>query len=99
MGLDPRIDLMPAFMKSGRNGSTRDVVRSVITDFHELVLDTITNLVPAVKLQLAFFEQYGSAGIEAFENTIRAAKQRRLLVIADAKRNDVSSTAEAYAAA
>src|SRR5437764_9737181 len=99
VGLDPRIELMPAFVKSGRGTATREVTRSIVTDFHELVLDAVANLVPAVKPQLAFFEQYGSAGIQAFENTIEAARQRGVLVIADAKRNDVSSTAEAYAKA
>lgn len=99
VGLDPRIDLMPDFIKSGRGEPTREVVRSILTDFHELVIDTVASLVPAVKPQLAFFEQYGSAGIEAFENTVAAAKRRGLLVIADGKRNDISSTAEAYASA
>jgi orotidine-5'-phosphate decarboxylase len=99
VGLDPRVDLMPEFVKAGRGTTTREVIRSVITDFHELVLDAVAGLVPAVKPQLAFFEQYGSAGMEAFENTVRAARQRGLLVIADGKRNDISSTAEAYAAA
>ena len=99
VGLDPRIDLMPDFIKSGRGRPTREAVRSVICDFHDLVLDTVAGLVPAVKLQLAFFEQYGSAGMEAFEGTVQSAKERGLLVIADAKRNDVSSTAEAYAKA
>jgi orotidine-5'-phosphate decarboxylase len=99
VGLDPRIDLMPAFVKSGRRSPTADALRSVISDFHEVVLDTIAGLVPAVKPQVAFFEQYGIAGMMAFEDTIRAAQRRGLLVIADAKRNDISSTAEAYAAA
>ena len=99
VGLDPRIDLMPAFIKSGRAAPTADVIRSVIRDFHELVLDTIAGLASVVKPQLAFFEQYGSAGIQAFEDTVQAAKQRGLLVIADGKRNDVDSTAEAYATA
>jgi len=94
-GLDPRVDQMPAFLKSG----SKPDLRSVIRDFHELVMDSIAGLAPAVKLQLAFFEQYGSAGILAFEDTIRAARDRGLLVIADGKRNDVASTAEAYAAA
>jgi len=96
VGLDPRIDQMPAFIKSGR---AENSVRSVIRDFHELVLDTVAGLASVVKPQLAFFEQYGSAGIQAFEDTVQAAKQRGLLVIADGKRNDVDSTAEAYAAA
>lgn len=89
VGLDPRIDEMPAF--AGANPC------AAITEFHELVLDAVADLVPAVKPQLAFFEQYGVAGMQAFENTVRAAKQRGLLVIADGKRNDISSTAEAYA--
>jgi len=92
VGLDPRIDQMPAFIQRGD-------VCAAITEFHELVLEAVADLVPAVKPQLAFFEQYGVAGIQAFENTVRAAKQRGLLVIADGKRNDISSTAEAYATA
>lgn len=99
VGLDPRIDLMPAFVKSGRGEPTREVIRAIITDFHELIIDAVAGLVPAVKPQLAFFEQYGSAGVEAFENTVVSARRRGLLVIADGKRNDISSTAEAYAAA
>jgi orotidine-5'-phosphate decarboxylase len=98
-GLDPRIDLMPEFIKSGRAALSRDVVRSIVTDFHELVLDALADLIGAVKPQLAFYEQYGIGGMEAFENTLRAARQRGLLVIADGKRNDISSTAEAYATA
>lgn len=76
---------------------SRDSACAAITEFHELVLDAVADLVPAVKPQLAFFEQYGVAGMQAFENTVRAAKRRGLLVIADGKRNDISSTAQAYA--
>jgi orotidine-5'-phosphate decarboxylase len=99
VGLDPRIDLMPAFVTLGRGRPTRDTVRSVICDFHDLVLDTVAAMVPAVKPQLAFYEQYGLAGMEAFDHTVRGARARGLLVIADGKRNDIASTAEAYAAA
>ena len=97
VGLDPRIDLMPDFVKSGRGALSRETICSIISDFHELVLEAIADLVPAVKPQLAFFEQYGLGGMEAFENTVNAARERGLLVIADGKRNDISSTAEAYA--
>ncbi|HTW65594.1 MAG TPA: orotidine-5'-phosphate decarboxylase [Bryobacteraceae bacterium] len=90
VGLDPRIDQMPAFLRG--NGPY-----AAVTAFHELVIDAVADLVPAVKPQLAFFEQYGVAGMQAFENTVLAAKKRGLLVIADGKRNDISSTAEAYA--
>jgi orotidine-5'-phosphate decarboxylase len=90
VGLDPRVEQMPAFVRRGD-------FCAAITEFHELILDAVADLVPAVKPQLAFFEQYGVAGMQAFENTVRAAKRRGLLVIADGKRNDISSTAEAYA--
>lgn len=90
VGLDPRVDQMPMFLRG--NG-----IYAAITAFHELVIDAVADLVPAVKPQLAFFEQYGVAGMQAFENTVLAAKKRGLLVIADGKRNDISSTAEAYA--
>ncbi|HTR35117.1 MAG TPA: orotidine-5'-phosphate decarboxylase [Bryobacteraceae bacterium] len=92
VGLDPRVGLMPGLVKS-------ENIADTITRFHELVLDAVAGLVPAVKPQLAFFEQYGLAGMEAFAGTVRMAKQRGLLVIADGKRNDISSTAEAYATA
>jgi orotidine-5'-phosphate decarboxylase len=90
VGLDPRVDQMPDFVRG--HGEY-----AAITAFHELVIEAVADLVPAVKPQLAFFEQYGVAGIQAFENTVCAAKKRGLLVIADGKRNDISSTAEAYA--
>lgn len=90
VGLDPRVDQMPEFLRDSGP-------YAAITAFHELVIDAVADLVPAVKPQLAFFEQYGVAGIHAFENTVLAAKKRGLLVIADGKRNDISSTAEAYA--
>jgi orotidine-5'-phosphate decarboxylase len=92
VGLDPRVDQMPAFVRG--HGEY-----AAITAFHELVIEAIADLVPAVKPQLAFFEQYGVVGMQAFENTVLAAKKRGLLVIADGKRNDISSTAEAYAKA
>ena len=94
VGLDPRIDLMPDFVKSGSGGA-----RSAICDFHEIVLDAVAGLVPVVKPQLAFFEQYGVGGMEAYQWTVAAARERGLLVIADGKRNDIASTAEAYAQA
>jgi orotidine-5'-phosphate decarboxylase len=90
VGLDPRVEQMPAFLRASGP-------YAAITAFHELVIDAVADLVPAVKPQLAFFEQYGVAGMQAFENTVLKAKQRGLLVIADGKRNDISSTAEAYA--
>src|ERR1700735_3317375 len=87
VGLDPRVEQMPAFIRGSGT-------YAAITAFHELVIDAVADLVPAVKPQLAFFEQYGVAGMQAFENTIVAAKHRGLLVIADGKSNDIFFTAE-----
>ncbi|MCI0559701.1 MAG: orotidine-5'-phosphate decarboxylase [Nitrososphaera sp.] len=98
VGLDPRIDLMPDFATaSAHSMDFRKGVRAAIKSFCEAVLDVVSPLVPAVKPQIAFYEQYGVGGLEALEDTIRAAKERGLLVIVDAKRSDIASTAEAYA--
>jgi len=94
VGLDPRFDLFPQFLKTG---STDDSIRSAIAGFHRIVLDVVSPLVPVVKPQIAFFEQYGIPGLLAFSDTIEYAKEKGLLVIGDVKRNDIASTATAYA--
>lgn len=98
VGLDPRLDQIPDFITACRHTMPRgEAITSSIVRFHEIVLDKVGDLVPAVKLQVAFYERYGLPGLAALEQTIKAAKERGLLVIADAKRNDIASTAEAYA--
>ena len=61
------------------------------------IIDIVAPLVPAIKPQMAFFEQYGSMGMFALEHVIQYAQRKGLLVILDGKRNDIGSTAEAYA--
>lgn len=98
IGLDPRIDMMPGFISSNsHNKKSNDFMRSALSDFHRIIIDVIAPLVPAVKLQIAFYEQYGLSGLAAFVDTIRLAKEKDLIVIVDAKRNDIASTAKAYA--
>jgi len=97
VGLDPRLDQIPTFVTRASGVSNK--VRSAITDFNRIVIETAAPLVPAVKLQVAFYEQYGLEGLQAFVDTIQVAKAKGLIVIADAKRNDIASTAEAYAGA
>lgn len=92
VGLDPRIDLMPEFVTVGADGP-----RQAIASFHDRIIRAVAPHVPAVKLQSAFYEQYGLDGIGAFVDTIRMAQEAGLVVIVDAKRNDIASTAEAYA--
>jgi orotidine-5'-phosphate decarboxylase len=98
VGLDPRLDLMPDFITSGHAaGPQSEAIRSAITDFNNVIIEAVSPYVPAVKLQAAFYEQYGLPGLLAFEASIKIAKEHSLIVIADVKRNDISSTAEAYA--
>lgn len=97
VGLDPRISDMPEFVRPPAGLDRDRAIRFVISRFHEVVIDAVYRSVPAVKLQVAFYEQYGIGGWLAFEDTIQKAKKRGLLVIVDAKRGDIDSTAEAYA--
>ena len=102
VGLDPRLGEIPEVVREGAlatSGSRGEALPRTIARFHELVISAVADIVPAVKLQLAFYEQYGIAGLLALQDTIAAARRAGLLVIADGKRNDIPSTAEAYARA
>ncbi|MCL2710053.1 MAG: orotidine-5'-phosphate decarboxylase [Planctomycetaceae bacterium] len=100
VGLDPRWDSLPAEYRLNTGGLTPSalVVAEAFERFCSAIIDIVAPLVPAVKPQAAFFEQYGPDGMIALRNVIRYAKQKGLLVIFDGKRNDIGSTAEAYAA-
>jgi orotidine-5'-phosphate decarboxylase len=95
VGLDPRYDLIPVSLKKEKSRvcGTVEVTERFCID----IIDVVAPLVPVVKPQAAFFEQYGPGGLVALENIIRYARQKGLLVIFDGKRNDIGSTAEVYA--
>lgn len=99
VGLDPRIELMPEFITAMARSqqSEHKAIRDCVYTFNRCVISAIVGIVPAVKLQVAFYEQYGIAGMEAFQDTITEARRLGLIVMVDAKRNDISSSAEAYA--
>lgn len=78
------------------NSSLTDRAEAIY-QYNLMVLDAIADLVPAVKPQSAYYELFGSAGIIALEKTIKAARDRDLLVVLDVKRGDIASTATAYA--
>ncbi|MDR0328652.1 MAG: orotidine-5'-phosphate decarboxylase [Planctomycetaceae bacterium] len=90
VGLDPRWESLPASYR-------KDDVAIAFEHFCTAIIDIVAPLVPAVKPQAAFFEQYGPEGMTALRNVIRYAKYKGLLVIFDGKRNDIGTTAEAYA--
>lgn len=100
VGLDPRWEsLPPSIIKSAQTTET-DPVAVVAKAFEEFclrVIDVVAPLVPAVKPQSAFFEQYGPQGVAALGRVIAYARKNNLITILDAKRGDIGSTAEAYA--
>lgn len=100
VGLDPQASKLPAFLlkqAEQENGKTLKALAEAYFEFNKGIIDAVKDLVPAVKPQLAFYEELGSEGIRAFEDTCAYARAAGLIVIADGKRNDIGSTAEAYA--
>lgn len=102
VGLDPRLEQIPPFLRDDKmaaKGRSFEAAAEAIRAFNKGIIDAVHDLVPAVKPQFAFYLQYGFAGVYAFEKTCRYAQEKGLIVIADAKSNDIGSTAEAYARA
>jgi orotidine-5'-phosphate decarboxylase len=98
VGLDPRWEQLPEPMR-GRGGDSPGERAAAYRAFCRGVIDVVAPLVPSVKLQAAFFEELGPAGMAALADVIGYARQRGLLVVVDGKRNDIGSTAAAYARA
>jgi orotidine-5'-phosphate decarboxylase len=102
VGLDPRLDLMPQTLVRSyfaRYGHTHQAASQAVREYNLRLLDAVAPHVPAVKVQVAFYEVFGPVGMQVFADTLREARQRGLMVIADVKRGDVELTAQAYAAA
>ncbi|MFY9252155.1 MAG: orotidine-5'-phosphate decarboxylase [Fuerstiella sp.] len=100
VGLDPRWDWLPEEITDRANaagGSELEVQARGFNYFCREIVDVVAPLVPAVKPQIAFFEQLGPYGVMAVQEVIQAARDQGLIVIADAKRGDIGSTAAAYA--
>ena len=98
VGLDPRLELLPVELR-GETSLGRAEAAAALARFCRGIVDATAPYVVAVKPQLAFFEALGPDGIEALEDVCDYARSADLLVIADAKRGDIGSTARAYAAA
>lgn len=97
VGLDAQLDYLPAEMREGVE--TCEQAADAILAFNKKIVDSVCDIVPAVKVQIAYYEQYGAAGVAAFFATVAYAKEKGLFVIADCKRNDIGSTAARYSAA
>jgi orotidine-5'-phosphate decarboxylase len=97
VGLDPRAESLPAGLLSDAGRAGYQETAAAYGRFCREVIDVVAPLVPAVKPQAAFFEQLGPAGMTVLAEVIAYAQQKGLLVILDGKRNDIGSTATAYA--
>jgi orotidine-5'-phosphate decarboxylase len=97
VGLDPHLERIPnGFgVRTGDPGS--DATADGVESFFVAVLDTCAGKIPIVKPQIAFFEQLGWRGLRALERLVSHARERGILVLLDAKRGDIGSTAQAYA--
>jgi orotidine-5'-phosphate decarboxylase len=102
IGLDPRIEYVPAYLREKARkefGNNAKSTAEAILSFNRKLIDALYDMIPAVKPQVAYYEMYGLEGLRVFKETVDYAKSKGLLVIADGKRNDIGSTAEAYSTA
>ena len=93
VGLDTAPEYLPEL------SSSRSLWTQNIFEFNERIIESIYDIVPAVKVQVAYYEALGVKGMECFEKTCAYAKKHGLFVIADCKRSDIGATAEQYAKA
>src|SRR5438046_2958147 len=97
VGLDPRWESLPGELRARHGDGTLAAVARAFEEFSARVIDVVAPLVPVVKPQAAFFEACGPAGMYALQRVLRKARQQGLITILDGKRNDIASTASAYA--
>jgi len=102
VGLDPRFESIPEEIRVKYlelYGNTLKAVSEAIMEFNRGIIDAVYDLVPAVKPQVAFYEQYGIEGMIAYKDACDYAAEKGLIVVADVKRGDIGSTSKAYSTA
>ena len=100
VGLDPTLNFVPKFLVDkaiNEKGETLEAVADAIFEFNKKIVDSVYDLIPAVKPQIAMYEQFGIPGLVAYKKTLDYCHEKGLLVIGDAKRGDIGSTSTAYA--
>lgn len=100
VGLDPMMNFIPQQIQAkafGEFGETLEGAAEAIWQYNKGIVDAIADLVPAVKPQIAMYEQFGIPGLQTFKKTVDYCKSKDLIVIGDIKRGDIGSTSEAYA--
>lgn len=101
VGLDPMLDYIPGFLLKeafARHGETLEGAAQAVWEFNKGIIDAVWDLIPAVKPQIAMYEQFGIPGLQAFQKTVDYCHEKDLVVIGDIKRGDIGSTSAAYAA-
>ncbi len=101
VGLDPMLDYIPQHILKrafAEHGETRRGAAEAIWEYNRQIVDAVCDLVPAVKPQIAMYEQFGVEGLEAFYKTVQYCREKGLVIIGDIKRGDIGSTSAAYAA-
>ena len=100
VGLDPMMKFIPRQIQEAayaQCGETLEGAAEAIWQYNKGIVDAIYDLIPAVKPQIAMYEQFGMPGVVAFKKTVDYCKAKGLVVIGDVKRGDIGSTSEAYA--
>lgn len=100
VGLDPTMKLVPEHIQKkayAEFGETLEGAGEAIWQYNKAIIDATYDLIPAVKPQIAMYEQFGIEGLKAFHKTVEYCKEKDLIVIGDIKRGDIGSTSEAYA--
>ena len=95
MGLDPRYDMIPESIRTKYSEDIEGACKAIL-EFNKELIDSVYDIVPAVKPQIAFYEMFGTEGIKVFNETCKYAKQKGMIIIADVKRGDIGSTAAGY---
>ena len=102
VGLDPMMKFVPKHLQDAafkEYGETLEGAAEAIWQFNKAIIDNIYDIVPAVKPQVAMYEQFGIPGMIAFKKTVDYCHEKDMVVIGDVKRGDIGSTSEAYAVA
>lgn len=100
VGLDPMMKFVPEHIKKKafeEYGETLEGAAEAIWQYNKGIVDAVYDLIPAVKPQIAMYEQFGIPGLQAFKKTVDYCKEKGLVVIGDIKRGDIGSTSTAYA--
>lgn len=100
VGLDPMLSYVPQHIQKAafdKFGETPEGAAEAIWQFNKAIVDATYDLIPAVKPQIAMYEQFGIEGLKAYQKTVDYCHEKDLVVIGDVKRGDIGSTSEAYA--